>query len=119
MRCPFGCRDKRGTEKANARSARHYRTQKGWMKKAEFNRQRSLKSESELALNEVVVKPKGDEDAPSHLILPSVLQYIAALLWQSGLRPIPQHEIESFLREIHEWLWLTILRQRSLQGRGS
>jgi hypothetical protein len=69
-----------------------------------------------------MIAPKGDkdtqEDDPLSLIPPSILQYIGALLkFSSPGRTTAWGEIESFLREILGWI--TILRQRSLRGRGS
>lgn len=119
LRCPFGCRKERKREKDNERGRNHYLTPKGRRKKTELNRKRSLQAEPPLAINAAVLKQKSDEDAPDFLVRLSVLQYIAALLRLSNRETSSRIEIESFMREILEWLRLTILRQRSLQGRGS
>lgn len=58
-----------------------------------------------------------DPSSPS-LLSAEVFQYISLLLQLSRGADVPRNELEAILKEMLDWAWMTILRQRRLQDRG-
>ncbi|CAN5570860.1 hypothetical protein BH10PLA2_BH10PLA2_16510 [soil metagenome] len=114
--CIFGCRKERQREKSNKRGRRHYQTLKGRRNKGTRNRARSLISaKAPQDIRNEATPPGSGYRFPRELI-----HYIAFLLRVACGRSPAIVEIDQLLQEALAAVvkFCSILRQRSLPGRG-
>mgnify|MGYP001588758914 CR=1 FL=1 len=118
--CAFGCQEEQRRDQTNARGRRLYRTEKGRNKKKTQNRKRSLNAANQPGNDQTAVA----QAAPAApLFTTELLHYIAYLMLIATGKAPPLIEIEQFLNEaltlVTQSAPHTILRQRTLPGRGS